>query len=248
MASTSETGHAKNVANFNELILFILSYGAVYNPSKAGIRIASLQSLSARAKDAIDLVNSALANYGNAVAARTEAFDPLSKFITRVMNALVATDASQKVEENVRSLVRKIKGARATAKKTEEEKHAAAAEGKSTKDISTSQMSYDSRLANFKKLIQLLESISEYAPNEEELSIAGLNTFYETLKAKNDDASASISPLSNARIARNQLFNADNTGMVDTALDVKAYIKSVYGASSPQYKQVSKLKFTKVKV
>ena len=34
-------------------------------------------------------------------------------------------------------------------------------------------------------------------------------------------------------------------GMVDTALDVKTYVKSVFGASSPQYKQVSALKFTK---
>ena len=248
MASKSESGHAKNVANFDELILFIISYGATYNPSKAGIQLAALQAISEQAKKAIDLVNSALANYGNAVAARAVAFDPLSKFITRVMNALVATDASQKVEENVRSLVRKIKGTRATAKKTVEEKQAAAAEGKSTKEISTSQMSFDSRLANFKKLIKLLESISEYAPNEEELSIAGLTTLYDTLKAKNDDAAASISPLSNARIARNELLYANKTGLVDTALDAKAYIKSVYGASSPQYKQVSKLKFKKVKV
>ena len=32
--------------------------------------------------------------------------------------------------------------------------------------------------------------------------------------------------------------------MVDIALDSKAYIKSAFGGTSPQYKQVSKLKFT----
>ena len=31
MASTSETGHAKNVANLDELISFVGGYGVVYN-------------------------------------------------------------------------------------------------------------------------------------------------------------------------------------------------------------------------
>ena len=35
--------------------------------------------------------------------------------------------------------------------------------------------------------------------------------------------------------------------MVDIALDTKTYIKSLYGATSPQYKQVSKLEFKVVK-
>ena len=38
-----------------------------------------------------------------------------------------------------------------------------------------------------------------------------------------------------------------NTRMVDIALDSKAYIKSAFGATSPQYKQVSKLEFKVVK-
>ena len=37
----------------------------------------------------------------------------------------------------------------------------------------------------------------------------------------------------------------DNVGLVDVATDVKTYIKSVYGATSPQFKSVSSLKFTK---
>jgi hypothetical protein len=34
MASTSETGHAKNASNFDELISFVLGNGTTYNPSK----------------------------------------------------------------------------------------------------------------------------------------------------------------------------------------------------------------------
>jgi hypothetical protein len=41
MTSTTETGHAKNVANFDDLVSFVTGYRAVYNPSKASIWITS---------------------------------------------------------------------------------------------------------------------------------------------------------------------------------------------------------------
>jgi hypothetical protein len=44
---------------------------------------------------------------------------------------------------------------------------------------------------------------------------------------------------------RDQLLYGEETGMVDVAMDVKNYVKSVFGAISPQYKQVSRLRFTK---
>lgn len=39
MASTSETGHAKNVANFQDLIAFVTGYGATYNPIKNALKL-----------------------------------------------------------------------------------------------------------------------------------------------------------------------------------------------------------------
>jgi len=37
------------------------------------------------------------------------------------------------------------------------------------------------------------------------------------------------------------------TGVVEVAQDAKDYVKSVFGTKSPQYKQVSAIKFTKRK-
>ena len=247
MASTSETGHAKNVANFDDLISFALGYGATFNPSKASLKVTALQTLSTSAKAAINAVNAALPAYSNAVAARETGFEPLSKLITRVMNALKATDTTEQVDESARTLVRKIQGSRATAKKTDEEKKALAAEGKETKEISSSQMSYDSRLDNFDKLIKLLTSVTLYAPNEADLKVTALTTVYNDLKAKNAAVVNATTPLSNARISRNDILYKANTGLVDIALDTKTYIKSLYGATSPQYKQISKLDFKAIK-
>jgi len=45
MASTSETGHAKNAAFFDELISFAVAIGATYNPTKATLRVTAFIKL-----------------------------------------------------------------------------------------------------------------------------------------------------------------------------------------------------------
>lgn len=50
--------------------------------------------------------------------------------------------------------------------------------------------------------------------------------------------------LNNKLIERDQLFYADGTGLYDIAQNVKKYVKSIYGATSPEYTTVSAIKFT----
>jgi hypothetical protein len=85
MASTSETGHAKNVANFAELIGFCNGYGAAYNPSKASIKIAALQTLLSNAQNALASVKVTKTEFDNATNVREVAFTLLKKLITRVV-------------------------------------------------------------------------------------------------------------------------------------------------------------------
>jgi hypothetical protein len=247
MASTSETGHAKNVANFDQLISAAVGFGAAYNPSKISIQVVELKNLLSLAQQALKNTNALLPAYSNAVADREASFQPLGQLITRLLNSLKATDASQQVIDNAKTIARKIQGTRATPKMSEEEKAALAAEGKATKEISTSQMSYTNQLDNFDKFIQLLASIPSYTPNETELQVVTLQAYYDSLVVKNTTVMDAATPLSNARISRDQLLYAPNSGLADLAKNTKAYIKSVFGASSPQYKQVSKLAFKTIK-
>ena len=147
------------------------------------------------------------------------------------------------MDQSVRTIVRKLQGRRASAKITEEEKKALEAEGKEVNQISASQMSFDNRIENFDKLIMLLSSVPLYNPNEEELKIESLKALYNQLKEKNIEVILPIVQLSNSRISRNEILYKENTGLVDIALDSKTYIKSVFGATSPQYKQISRLYF-----
>jgi hypothetical protein len=77
MSSTSETGHAKNVANFEDLISFCTGYGTAYNPSKNSIKLPALNTLFTAAKNSLTAVTTASTAFINATNARVIAFDPL---------------------------------------------------------------------------------------------------------------------------------------------------------------------------
>jgi hypothetical protein len=50
----------------------------------------------------------------------------------------------------------------------------------------------------------------------------------------------------NAKIIRNkQLYG--NSGLIETGYLIKAYVKSIYGPLSPQYKLISGIKLTRKK-
>ena len=244
MASISETGHANNVANLESLITSATAFGTSYNPSKDSIKLPTLKSLLSTSKESLNAVNIAQSAYSNAVAAREAAFEPFSKLITRVNNALKASDTTVQVDESAQTIVRKLQGKRASAKLTDEEKKALEAEGKEVNQISAAQLSYDSKLENLDKLIMLLTSVPLYSPNEEDLKVESLKTLYDGFKTLNNDVLTATIQLSNARISRNDILYKPLTGLVDIAFDAKVYIKSVFGATSPQFKQVSKLNFT----
>lgn len=243
MASTSETGHAKNSANFEDLISFCTGYGATYNPSKAILQIPNLTTLRTNAQSSIGSVTVSKTAFTNATNARQTAFDPLKKLCTRIVNAFDATDATDKQVKDAQSINKKLQGKRSGEKpKTAATPGNEAAEDKS---ISVSQQSYDSLIENFDKLIQLISSEPTYTPNETDLQISTLQTTLGNLIATNTAVVNAYTNYSNSRITRNKILYNPTTGLVDVALEVKKYVKSVFGATSPQFKQVSKLEFTR---
>ena len=242
MPSTSETGHAKNVANFEDLISFSTGYGATYNPTKEALKVANLNTQLANAQTVLNEVKTTQTAFNNATNKRMDAFKPLKSLATKIINALDATDASAETVKDARTINRKIQGQRATPK-TVSSPPAAQVEGAADKTISASQQSYDQQIEHFAKLVELLSSDSNYKPNEADLTVAANQTKLAALKAANTDVVKTYTNWSNSRIARTNTLYNPLTGLVNTALDVKKYIKSIFGALSPQFKQVSKLGF-----
>ena len=243
MSTYSETGHFKNVSNFENLISYCSAYGKNYNPAQAKIQVPALQQAYSTASIVIENLMAKQTAYKNATNARSIVFEPLKMLSTRIVNAFIACGANQQNTDDVKYYVSKIRGgAKKNVKATITTEPNTAVEVKQHSNI---QQSYDNMLEHYSNLITLLGAEPLYQPNEVELSVAGLQTLLSDLKAKNTAVISAQTALSNARLERDETLYATTYNLVEVALDVKKYVKSVYGATSGQYKQVSGIKFTR---
>jgi hypothetical protein len=242
--SASETGHAKNAANFETLLSHCISYADAYKPSRESISIGAMQQKINEINLAFSSLNTATSALSIAIGNRDSAFKPLSKLLTRVLNALKASDTSPATIDSAQSLIKKIQGSRVSAILTDDEKKALEAGGKSSRQHSASQLSFDNRLANLNQLIELLRAIPTYAPNETELTTNSLGQLAENLKTLNTCFINAAALEMSLRTVRNEALYNPTSGVVALAAFVKAYVKSLYGPNSPQFKQISGLRFT----
>lgn len=242
MASTSETGHAKNVANLQDLISFVTGYGATYNPTKNALKLPQLNALYTASQTSLADVISKNTVYNNKVNERVVAFKDLKSLSTRLINALQTTDATSEKVADAKAFNKKMQGIRAKAVETPTDPNAPA-----PNTISTSQQSYDQQIQHLAGIISVLQTEPSYAPNETDLQIATLTAKQADLTAKNNAVSTAYTNVSNSRIARDTTIYGTDTGLFDIATDVKKYIKSVFGATSPQFAQVKGIEFTKKK-
>jgi hypothetical protein len=247
MPSISETGHAKNVANFKKFILVCQGYGSKYIPSKTAIKVASMQTRATDAEAMIDDLKTLVRNNKTAINNRKAAFKGYNKFATRILNALKATDATVETKDNAISINKKIQGIRITEPKVKK----TVVDGKETttdNSISTSQQAFTSIVDHFKDLKKLLEAqATVYTPNETDLQITAIVTYVNNLDTLNTAADTATVATSNKRIARDHSFYDETTGLVATVNAAKDYIASVYTKNSPEYKLASAIQFTQPK-
>ncbi len=99
-------------------------------------------------------------------------------------------------------------------------------------------------ILNFGILLQLLSTIESYSPNEADLKLTNLNNYKTELMDCTQAVDQTEAELNNKLNERNQILYADGTGLYTIAQNVKKYVKGLYGATSPEYSNVSKIKFT----
>lgn len=239
MASISETGHAKNVANFQELISFCKGYAETYNPVNTRLTITELEKLYTTSSEKLEEVATAKAAYSNAVNNRKNAFANLKSLATKTLNSFIVSGADALAIQNAKTINRKLQG---SSKKTTVEKEKTIEES-TNKTISTSQQSYDQLINHFANLIQVLVQNTIYNPNEEELKTTSLQAKLNQLQENNTKLINAYTQYSNAMIQRNNTLYNPLTGLVQTSKEVKLYVKSIFGTKSPKYKQISGLEF-----
>ena len=243
MASTSETGHAKNVANFQNLIAFVTGYGATNKTKKNALKLPQLIALKTEADSKLADVVAKNTAYNNKVNERITAFSGLKSLSTRLVNALQTTDATDQIIKDAKGFNKKMQGQRASATATTPTDPNTPAPN----TISTSQQSYTQQIQHLTGLISVLESEPSYTPNETDLQIATLQAKQNDLTTKNNAVATAYTNVSNSRISRNTTLYSTEGSIFDVASEVKKYIKSIYGATSPEFAQVKGIEFKKPK-
>jgi hypothetical protein len=204
--------------------------------NKHSAALADLQAVKT-AKTALD----------NATNSRESVFAPCRTLATRIISALAAVSPSKLTIEDAKTINRKIQGKRSKSVKKVLPSDTPNPPDESTdpadNSISVSQQSYDSLLDHFLKLKETISQEPLYVPNEADLSIAGITSLITAMQTANTGVINATTAYSNSRIIRDKTLYDESTGLVPIASEVKLYVKSLFGASSPEYKQVSKLKF-----
>ena len=111
----SEQGHAKNLANFAQYIVYCDdSFGAAYKPGNPKIEIANLQTKLTASQAAFDAVVPKATVETNKVNERQVAFEPLSKLVTRINASAAANVEDEAFLNDLRTMSRKLQGKRAS--------------------------------------------------------------------------------------------------------------------------------------
>ncbi|MET3536462.1 hypothetical protein [Chryseobacterium limigenitum] len=236
MASTSETGHNKNIANFNTVYQILEEMGALYSPTNSKIKLSNLDPIRNSLQTVITELNAKQPVYKNAVAARETAIEPLGKLMTKALNYAKSLDISVTDKENIAAQAKKIRGDQ-KAKKV-------SAVTTTVESISTSQMSYDNRIANLRAFTDQLESYAKYSPNEAEIQITHLKAFHSNLTNLSNTVNVAGNALITARKNRDEILYKNSINVIQLVKDIKAYLKSLGETGKPYYNAVVKLKFT----
>ncbi|HEX7414451.1 MAG TPA: hypothetical protein VF411_10455 [Bacteroidia bacterium] len=249
--STSDTGHAKNVANFQTLIIDCQGFGTSYNPSNPNIAIPQLQNDYTNADTSITDVTTKHNDLNHTINTREVLFITLKPLATQIMAALKASGANAQTIKNAQTINHKIQGQKATKKivvpptPTPIPPNPTPNPGKAAApvNISVSQQSFDNLVTHFSELVNYVALYPAYNPNERALKIVSLNTAATNFTTANNNVKTAHTAYTTAVATRTKTLYNPITGLVQIAKEVTAYVKSAFGASSAQFKEVQGVHF-----
>lgn len=240
MASNSETGNAVNLSNFKLMVDRCAGFGAAYNPSNKNLTIPNMTAQWQAGDAAQDVITKAMGAAVTPIAAREKLFSTENILVTRTLNYYGSTEAAAQNVAAAKGIADKIRGFGIKVVKLPNGLPDPA-------HVSTSHQSYVQRTDAFNELIALYAGDENYAPNENDLTIDALTTYYTSTKAADDNIGTIIQPVEAARVARDAALYAEGTGIIDVSIQCKKYVRGVFGAKSANAKLVTGIRFRRKK-
>ncbi|MBL7765389.1 MAG: hypothetical protein JNJ58_04815 [Chitinophagaceae bacterium] len=241
MKNISETGHGINLSNFKLQIDHCIGFGGEYAPDNTDLLIANMNAQYDAGKALHETVITALQESKDPINQRELLFDGLSKLVTRSLGYVKSTKLDKAFKLDAKGLANKIRGKSKAVK--------VGADGLPDADqISNSHLSYVMRAENLKAYISLVGSTPLYATQVAGISLADLTALWTEMDEMNKNIGNIIAPVAHARIARNKaLYNKAN-GILAISVACKEYVKGLYGASSPEYRMISGIRYRYLKI
>ena len=224
------------VAAFDQVLGLCNDLGQKYNPGNDSINLAALNSLLTSAQEKVKAAHTAKMHLTKVINARQGAFAQLPGIGTRILNVLIASDASPQLIADVKAYRNKLRPRPGKIAKPEDSTNPPQPADASRGPIS--QLDYESRLTNFRSIIDLVAMETWYKPNEPEFSIASLTTLAEQLGEMNKAVNQARLAYDNARSARKAALYSD-AGLYGATKRVKKYVLYACGATSEQFRRVN---------
>ncbi len=239
-----DTGHAKNVANFETALLVLTELGAEYAPNQELISIRELQPELAAAKAALADIDTAQASKTVAVDAVQAQFKDLDKFSVNIKRSAEVELNDPAFTQDLQAIVNKFSP---PGRNTGLPDDPLTAEDESRTTQSQSQRSRDSQIAHLADISALLKTRTDYAPTDETYKVATIDARITSLTSANNAAKTAIAAIGNKLDARDAVLYNDETGIIPRIKLIKTYLALKFGKDSAAYRQINALEFRRVK-
>ena len=233
------TSITNTLTNCRVFISMCTAYGANYLSSNPRYTLASLTALADTADGMVLEVSKAEALYKYAVAHRVAEFEGLEPLCSLIVAEMQISGSPEDTISQVRTLLRSLRGNRKVPKDPNDPTRVYK---------SVSQQNYDDVTANFERLLLMVAEDANYNPAAVALQLVTLEAKLASLRTANTDVQTAKAALDAARILRNDCFNAEITGLVDTFLTAKNVVLTNFGRASEQYMKVKGLAFRRIDV
>lgn len=242
MASTFETGHFINLANFGTLLSYLATQ-PLYLPDAPELRLSALEQYRQEVQTATNNLITQAAVLQQDINNRQQRFAHMRKLAVRLMRYLKANSTDHEAIKDVNTHYRLLTSRPVSRKQVIQEDGTIGG-----KAYSRSRLSFPSMAENFQKMVERIAAMSRYAPADSSISLPALQARYRELHNSNSDVNTQYQVVHNARCNRNLLLYKKDTGLVDLVYRIKKILQYKYGMRSDQYHYANALRFTKKRI
>lgn len=238
-----ETGHNKNVANFETVIIILTNLGAAYAPPQALILLAALQQLHADAQAALTEVDAAQAAKTVAVDEAQAEFEDLQKYAVNIKRQAEVEVNDPAFTADLQTIINEFHPPGRKTGLPDDPLTPGIDESKTS--ASQSQQSRDNQIAYLADISALLKTNSVYKALGTPYATTAIDAKITSLTAKNNALTAAVAALGTKIDTRDTLLYTDQSGLTDRVILIKKYVLLTFGKDSAAYQQLSALEFRK---